>query len=151
MAVFSFVSGFRRISISSMANGKFSLYAQDGTQDAHGFSTNVIIGGISAGSGNDNVGPEINAYLNDEKFVNGSITNTLPVLLVKLADSSGINTGGSGVDHDIVATLDQDNHQYFVLNNFFETDLDNYQKGTFASSCRNWHRVPHSSKSKHGT
>jgi hypothetical protein len=111
-------------------NGKVSLYAEDGTSDANGLSTQVIIGGIAPGSSSDNEGPEIHAYLNDEKFVNGSITNASPVLLVKLADSSGINTGGSGVDHDIVATLDGDNHQYFVLNNFYESELDNYQKGS---------------------
>jgi hypothetical protein len=111
-------------------NGKLSLYAQDGTKDAKGFSTRVLIGGISGVAVTDNQGPDIKAYLNDNKFVNGGIANASPILLVQLADSSGINTGGSGVDHDIIATLDNDNHQYFVLNNFFESDLDNYQKGS---------------------
>lgn len=111
-------------------NGKISLYAQDGSKDGNGLSTNVIIGGISSTASSDNQGPEIKAYLNDEKFVNGSITNSASILLVKLADSSGINTGGSGVDHDIIATLDNNNNQYFVLNNFYESDLDNFQKGS---------------------
>jgi flagellar hook assembly protein FlgD len=111
-------------------NGKISLYAQDGSRDGNGYSKNIIIGGITASTVNDNIGPEIKAFLNDEKFVNGSITNSNPVLLLKLIDSSGINTGGSGVDHDIVATLDEDNRQYFVLNNFYESDLNNYQQGS---------------------
>ena len=111
-------------------NGKLSLYADDGTKDGNGFSNNVIIGGISSSTITDAQGPDIKAYLNDDKFVNGSITNSNPVLLLKLSDSSGINTGGSGIDHDIVATLDNDPHQYFVLNNFYESDLDNYQKGS---------------------
>src|SRR5207244_3182945 len=101
----------------------------NGAIDGNGFSNNIIIGGISANASSDKEGPEIKAFLNDEKFVNGSIANATPVLILKLADSSGINTGGSGVDHDIVATLDNDNKQYFVLNNFYETELDNYQKG----------------------
>jgi len=109
--------------------GKISLYAQNGTEDVNGFSTNVIIGGISANASKDNQGPEIKAYLNDNKFVNGGIVNPSPVLLVQLSDSSGINTGSSGIDHDIVATLDNDNNQYFVLNNFYESELDNFQKG----------------------
>lgn len=109
--------------------GKISLYAQNGTEDGNGFSTNVIIGGISANASNDNQGPEIKAYLNDNKFVNGGIINPSPVLLLQLSDSSGINTGSSGIDHDIVATLDNDNNQYFVLNNFYEGELDNFQKG----------------------
>jgi len=112
------------------ANGKISLYAQDGTSDGNGFSNDIVIGGISATASNDNQGPEIKAFLNDDKFVNGSITNTSPVLLIELADSSGINTGNSGINHDIIATLDNNNNQYFVLNNFYETELDNFQKGS---------------------
>ena len=111
-------------------NGKISLYAQDGMNDGNGFSNNVIIGGISSTVSTDNQGPEIKAYLNDDKFVNGGITNPNPILLIQLADSSGVNTGSSGIDHDIVTTLDNDNNQYFVLNNFYESELDNFQKGS---------------------
>ncbi|MGZ3937461.1 MAG: type IX secretion system sortase PorU, partial [Flavisolibacter sp.] len=111
-------------------NGKISLYAQNGSDDGTGFSNNIIIGGISSTVSTDNQGPEIKAYLNDEKFVNGSITNANPILLLELADSSGINTGSSGIDHDIVATLDNNNNQYYVLNNYYEAALDNFQKGT---------------------
>lgn len=110
--------------------GKISLYAQNGTKDGAGYSTNLVIGGIAQGGINDNAGPEIKAYLNDDRFVNGSIANASPVLLLKLFDSSGINTGSSGIDHDIVATLDGNNNHYFVLNNFYEADVDSYQKGT---------------------
>ncbi|MFL5772155.1 MAG: type IX secretion system sortase PorU [Flavisolibacter sp.] len=129
-------------------NGKFSLYAQDGSNDAHGYSNNVIIGGIETSSVNDNSGPEIKSFLNDEKFVNGGLTNTSPILIVQLADSSGINTGGSGVGHDIVATLDGDNHQYFILNNFFETELDNYQKGSLKFQLPELAPGPHTLKIK---
>lgn len=111
------------------APGKISLYAHDQNREGAGLSTNIIVGGISNSGSSDNKGPDIQAFLNDEKFVNGSITNNSPVLLVKLADSSGINTGGAGIGHDLVATLDNDNNQYFVLNNFYESELDNFQKG----------------------
>ncbi|HYO22926.1 MAG TPA: type IX secretion system sortase PorU [Flavisolibacter sp.] len=110
--------------------GKISLYAQDGTKDGNGVSNNVIIGGVVQGGPVDNLGPEIKAYLNDDRFVNGSIANAAPILLLNLFDSSGINTGSSGIDHDIVATLDNNNNQYFILNNFYESDLNSYQKGT---------------------
>jgi hypothetical protein len=110
-------------------NGKISLYVQDGINDGNGFSNNIIIGGISATASADNAGPEIKAFLNDDKFVNGSITNSNPVLLIQLVDSSGINTGNAGIGHDLIATLDNDNNQYFVLNNFYESELDNFQKG----------------------
>lgn len=110
--------------------GKISLYATDGVRDGAGYSRNVIIGGIQSGSNSDKTGPEIRAFLNDEQFVNGSLTNSNPVLIVKLADSSGINIGDAGVDHDIVATLDEDNSKYYVLNDFYESEQDNYQKGS---------------------
>ena len=90
--------------------------------------TNIVTGGIAQNTINGNLGPEIKAYLNDDRFVNGSLTNQSPILLLKLFDSSGINTGSSGIDHDIVATLDGNNSQYFVLNNFYEADVNSYQK-----------------------
>jgi len=111
-------------------NGKLSLYAENGSNDGNGYYTDFMIGGIGNSAENDKEGPVIKAYLNDEKFVSGSITNENPVLLVKLSDSSGINTAGTGIGHDIVATLDNDNRQYFILNDFYEADLNSYQQGT---------------------
>jgi hypothetical protein len=128
--------------------GKVSLYAQDGTIDGNGFSRNVIIGGIAQSGLSDNTGPEIKAYLNDERFVNGSMTNEAPVLLVRLLDSSGINTGSAGIDHNIVATLDNNNNQYFILNNFYESDLDSYQKGAVRFPLPVLSPGPHSLKIK---
>lgn len=110
-------------------NGKISLYAHDAGKDGNGFSA-ITIGGIASNVTTDRDGPTIKAFLNDEHFVNGSIVNAAPVLVVKLFDSSGINTGSSGIDHDIIATLDNNNSKYFLLNNFYETDVDDFQKGT---------------------
>lgn len=109
--------------------GKASLYAEDGVKEGSGYSTNIVIGSLAAGGSTDNQGPEIRAYLNDEQFASGGIVNPAPVLLVRLFDSSGINTGSSGIDHDIVATLDNNSNIYYVLNNFYETELDDYQRG----------------------
>ncbi len=110
-------------------NGKLSLYAEDGIKDANGFFTNFIIGGAGNNAGSDREGPQIKIFLNDEKFVNGGMTNQNPVLIVKLSDSSGINTTGTGIGHDIVATLDNDNRKYFILNDFFQGELNSYQQG----------------------
>jgi len=128
-------------------NGKVSLYAEDGKKDGNGIAI-VSIGGIEANAGNDVTGPEIKGFLNDDKFVNGSITNSNPILIVRLSDSSGINTGSSGIDHDIIATLDNDNKNYFVLNNFYETELNNYQKGTIRFQLPELPPGPHTLKIK---
>ena len=129
-------------------NGKLSLYATDDTKDAHGFYNGFIVGGAGTNSGNDNQGPDIKTYLNDERFVNGGITNQHPVLLVKLVDSSGINTAGIGIGHDIVATLDNDNRQYYILNDFYEGDLNSYQRGMIRFQLPELSPGPHSIKLK---
>jgi hypothetical protein len=51
--------------------------------------------------------------------------------LVNLQDESGINTTGIGIGHDIVATLtyQNKNDEVFILNEFYQAELDSYQKG----------------------
>jgi hypothetical protein len=114
---------------NQFGNGKISLYAENGVQDGKGAYDGFVVGGSAGITGNDNTGPDIKLFLNDELFVNGGITNQNPVLLVKLADSSGINTAGNGMGHDMTATLDNDPQQFFVLNNFYESDANSYQGG----------------------
>ena len=109
--------------------GKISYYAEDGIKEGGDFFNGFIIGGSSATVDSDQVGPEIKAWLNDEKFVNGSIVNQNSVLIIKLIDSSGINTSGTGIGHDITAILDNNNNEIFNLNNYYEADLDKYGQG----------------------
>ncbi|MDF2193063.1 type IX secretion system sortase PorU [Paraflavitalea sp. CAU 1676] len=109
-------------------NGRISYYTDNGNVDGNGAFTNIMVGG-SGDSTSDREGPNIKAYLNDERFINGSISNDKPILLVKLADSSGINIMGTGIGHDLVAILDNDQQQRFLLNDFYESELDNYRKG----------------------
>lgn len=110
-------------------HGKISYYAEDGIKDGSDFFNGFIIGGSATTIDNDQDGPEIKAWLNDEKFVNGSIVNQRPVLILKLADSSGINTSGTGIGHDITAMLDNNSDQIFNLNNYYQADLDQYGQG----------------------
>jgi Peptidase family C25 len=109
--------------------GKISYYAENGTIDGSDYFNSFFVGGSSTIIDNDKDGPEINAWLNDEKFANGSIVNQKPILILKLADSSGINTSGTGIGHDITAMLDNDPNQLFNLNNYYEADLDQYGQG----------------------
>ncbi len=109
--------------------GKISYYADDGTIDGSDFFNQFIVGGSGSIVDNDKDGPEIKAWLNDEKFVNGSIVNQNSILILKLADSSGINTSGTGIGHDITAMLDNNSNQIFNLNNYYEADLDKYGQG----------------------
>ena len=71
--------------------------------------------------------------MNDESFVSGGITNESPSLLVKLEDENGINTA-SGIGHDITAILDGDETNPFVLNDYYQANVDDFTNGvvTFA-------------------
>ncbi len=129
-------------------NGKLSLYAENGTNDGNGYFTGFVVGGSSADINNDKEGPVIKSFLNDEKFVNGSISNEMPVLILKLSDSSGINTVGTGIGHDIVATLDNDKDQFFVLNDFYQSELNSYQQGIVRFQLPELQPGPHTLKFK---
>lgn len=110
-------------------NGKICYYAEDGVIDGSDYFRNFVVGGSSGIATTDQEGPVIRAWLNDEKFVNGSIINQSSVLVLKLSDSSGINTSGAGIGHDITFTIDNNNNKFYVLNDYFEAYLDNYKEG----------------------
>lgn len=110
-------------------NGKISYYAEDTYRDANGYYDGFIIGGFDENYTPDNAGPDIKLYMNDESFVFGGITDENPVLLAILTDSSGINTTGNGIGHDVTGILDDDTHRILTLNDYYESELDSYQKG----------------------
>ncbi|TVR77164.1 MAG: T9SS C-terminal target domain-containing protein [Chitinophagaceae bacterium] len=110
--------------------GKISYYANTDWVDAAGFDTSIIVGGTAEVFVEDNTGPEVEVFMNDETFVFGGITDPNPLLYVKLRDESGINTVGSGIGHDLTAVLNDDTRNVLVLNDFYEADLDNFRRGT---------------------
>ncbi len=108
--------------------GKLSYYAKNESEDAHGCFNNIIIGGYNQAAQPDTKGPVVNLFMNDLEFKPGGLTDESPSLLAYLFDESGINTVGNGIGHDILATLDET--ETFVLNNYYESELDNYQNGS---------------------
>ncbi len=114
----------------NMGDGKISYYADNGIADANGFTKEFFIGGTSGAITSDDQGPEMEVYLNDKAFVNGGVTNENPNLIVDMFDLQGINTVGNGVGHDLVAYLDDKTDETFVLNEFYESKIDDYSRGT---------------------
>jgi hypothetical protein len=109
--------------------GKISYYARDPESDANGFSENIIVGGFDNRNASDVNGPDIQLYMNDKNFVSGGITNQNPVLLAFLYDSSGINTVGNGIGHDIIAVVDNDTRNSSILNDYYVSDMNTYKSG----------------------
>jgi hypothetical protein len=111
--------------------GRISYYATNPDRvDAKGSNDDFIIGGTSNNIIQDNQGPEIQIFMNDESFVFGGITNTDPVLLIKLEDENGINVTGTSIGHDLSGTLDEDNQGTFIMNDFYEATVDNFREGS---------------------
>lgn len=113
----------------SFGKGKISYYGNYGNTDMNGAFSDIIIGGFSNSGTIDTVGPDIKLYLNDTLFRNGGISDSNPVLLAIVEDRGGINTTGIGIGHDITAYLDNDRNKSFVLNDYFESDYNDYEKG----------------------
>jgi len=132
-----------------VGKGRISLYADDSiAKDANGVNTSFLIGGSSNAIITDKTGPVIKPYLNDEQFVNGGLTNDNPLLLVELFDSSGINTVGTGIGHDIIAVLDGDEKNSVRLNDYYEAALNSYQSGQVRYQLSNLAEGPHILKIK---
>lgn len=122
----------------SFGEGRLSMYASNEIdEDAGGFYTDIIIGGSSENSITDEIGPEIEIFMNDESFASGGITNTSPDLFIKLEDELGINISSNSIGHDIVAILDDDNSNPIKLNDFYQATTDDYRSGTVNYPLRN--------------
>lgn len=113
-----------------VGEGRVSFYAKknQALEDQTGFNTEIKVGGINTNAVADNIGPRVRLYMNDETFISGGITNESPIFLAFLEDENGINTA-SGIGHDIVAILDGDENNPYILNDYYETELDDYTKG----------------------
>ncbi len=128
-----------------IGNGRISFYAksqQPTLQDKSGYDTTIKIGGINENAPVDNTGPTVRLYMNDETFISGGITNENPIFLAFLEDENGINTA-SGIGHDIIAILDGDETNPYILNDYYETELDDYTKGKVRFPFRNLEKGLH--------
>lgn len=130
-----------------IGKGKISLYAASESSDAKGYFDNFYIGGSEPANFDDNP-PIVDVYLNTEDFVFGGISSSNPILLVKLEDDFGINLSGVSIGHDLTAELDNDSKQRFILNEFYESELNDYRKGTVRFPLKDLEQGRHSIKVK---
>ncbi len=118
--------------------GRISFYSKRNQTlfDKSGVNSNIKIGGVNLNAPVDNIAPTVKLFMNDQNFISGGITNESPIFLAYLEDENGINTA-SGIGHDIVAILDGDESKPYKLNDYYETELDNYKKGKLKFPFRN--------------
>ncbi len=132
----------------AIGDGRISYYATNNTTDANGYQNDIVIGGSADTTLADKDGPKIKLYMNDEKFVYGGITDPNPKLLAELWDTSGINTTGNGLGHDLTAVLDADSKNPIVLNDYYQTALNNFRRGSVSYPFSSLTDGPHTLKVK---
>jgi hypothetical protein len=130
--------------------GKISLYANDtlSYKEKAGYNLSIRVGGIDENAPEDTTGPDLKLFMNDESFIDGGNTNASPNLIAVLSDISGINTSITAIDHDIIGVLDGDALNPLVLNDFYETELDDFTKVRVTYRLRDLEVGPHTLKIK---
>lgn len=118
-------------------NGMVSYYATDYEIDASGKYEGFVIGGFYDDAVMDENPPEVQLFIDDERFVSGGITGSNPMLIAYIEDENGINTTGAGIGHDIVATLTGADNKSFVLNDYFEANMGDQGSGVVTYKMQN--------------
>ena len=128
----------------SSDTGLFLVYAvnEDKTLEAHGENDNFTLSGY-VDTVNDEIGPSIYCYLNSSSFVNGGEVNSTPYFYAEITDKDGINVAGSGIGHDLELIIDGDMGKTYNLNEYFEYDFGDYQRGTVGFSIPELADGPH--------
>lgn len=110
-------------------SGNVSYYADNGVTDAAGRDTNITIGGYSDNPIIENNPPVVTPFIKDSLFRNGGLTGTNTAIFAILEDETGINVSGNAVGHDLVAYLDGDVSNPYIMNDYYETAPNTYKRG----------------------
>lgn len=129
----------------SFGLGKISFYAYDAEHniDGQGSNVGITIGGANATAQNDTIPPDIQLRMDTDQFVFGGLTKPNTTLRAHLSDASGINTAGTGIGHELTATLDNDPSKVTVLNEYYTAELDTFGKGRAEYPFKNLSVGPH--------
>ena len=113
-------------------SGKTIIYWWDEASglDGAGAIGNIEYDGTAAATADD-LGPEISVGFQGLFFRPGDIVPQDALLEISLNDENGINLAEE-VGHKITLTIDEDFNNKFNITQFFEYDIDSYQKGNIS-------------------
>jgi hypothetical protein len=114
---------------SNSAALKLQLYAYNDTADASLQFQSIFIQGETTQNRLDTTGPSIDSYVNAPHFKSGDWVTVPATLFVKLNDSSGIQSSGNQLGHDLKLIIDDTVVKNYNLNSFFSYDMNAYQSG----------------------
>lgn len=126
------------------ATGLINVYAvnQEKDKEVNGNTDKLTFGGAGS-AGSDHKGPNVFCYLNSSSFVDGGTVNPTPYFIAEIADSSGINSTGNGIGHDLQLIIDGELSRTYTLNDYFQYDFGSYTKGMVGFSIPELSEGPH--------
>ncbi len=105
-------------------SGKIVMYFYNSNSDGIGYTTNITVGGTDSSVVNNKIGPTMNVFFDDTTYKNTSLVNPNSILIVKLYDSNGLNTTGTGIGHKLEGVLNDDINNPIDFTNYFTGDLN---------------------------
>ena len=122
--------------------GQMIVYAVSSGRIAHGSCESFIVGGTAIDA-TDSIGPDIYCYLNTPEFVDGGNVNTTPYFVANISDSSGINTTGTSIGHDLQLIIDGSSSMTYNLNDNFSYNFGSHTTGS------TWYSIPELEPGQH--
>ena len=117
------------IAFDSSATARIYVYAYSESRDAGGATAHVKVYGSDTSVIADGSGPDIQIYLDDRSFRSGDVVTPTPMLIVDLADGSGINASGAGLGHRIEAWIGE-GATPVDLTEFYSTSATDFRNGS---------------------
>jgi hypothetical protein len=113
---------------------RMQFYATNnmGNADAIGIYDSLFVNTFSENVSTDTTGPVFEkVFINDtlHQYKQKSWINANSNLYINLKDSSGIQTSGNSLGHDISLVIDGEAQSPIILNNYYTADVNTYQSG----------------------
>lgn len=127
---------------------RMQLYATNsaGTKDAIGIYDSLFVNAYSENISMDTTGPIFEkVYINDtlNQYKQKTWMNANANLYISLKDSSGIQTSGNSLGHDISLVIDGETQSPLILNNYYTADVNTYQSGKIKYALPTLSEGPH--------
>ncbi|MCK6601489.1 MAG: type IX secretion system sortase PorU [Bacteroidetes bacterium] len=105
---------------------------------------------ISGGTGalTDTLPPSVSLFINDSSFSDGQRVANSGFLKAVISDSSGINTTGLGIGHQLLGILDNDLTGAIDMSPYFTANLNDFTTGTIEYPLSTVSAGPHEFKLK---
>lgn len=105
------------------------MYAWDEERgiEGNGYNEELVIGGEGNPEFIDTTGPDMQVYVNEMVAKPVYYVGTDAMLIVRMDDESGVNTVGSGIGHDIMMWMDD--NEGINLNEYYEASIGSYKSG----------------------